>query len=328
MTAAPRIAGLDLLRPVGRGGMGEVWAARDPATDRLVAVKLLPPLASPKAAARFKREIAAAARLAHPALASVYAAGEAEDGRPYYTMELVEGMTLREALSDRGAPALGPRAAVTLVARLARGLEHAHDRGVIHRDVKPANILIDERGDPRLVDFGLAAVDGWPRLTSEHHVVGTPSYMAPEVARGEVREPGAAADVWALGVVLYEALAGKLPFPGGKSFDEHVANLSSHVPAAPSSSAKAVDAALDRVVLRALDPALERRHPSCRDLALELEAWLAGVPPPPPRSSAGMAIVVGAMILAILAVGCLAILIGFKGEAARLPRDRPPQGEQ
>ena len=204
-----------LIRPLGRGGMGAVYLARDVQLDRDVALKTPSKraAANPELAERFLREARAAALLRHPHLCPVFDAGE-EDGRLYLTMAYLPGRSLREATG-------GPqpiRATARLLGRLADAMAHAHDQGVVHRDLKPGNVMLDERGKPAITDFGLAlrtggeATDG--RVTQSGAALGTPAYMAPEQIVGRQDLIGPRSDIYSLGVILYELLTGRLPFGG------------------------------------------------------------------------------------------------------------------
>jgi serine/threonine-protein kinase len=215
-TAGPTVAvGYELEELIGRGGMGVVHRARQLGLDRRVAIKTIAAGrdASPEQLQRFRREFEAVARLNDPAIVRVYDVG-IRDGVPYYAMELLEGGSLSDRLA---AGPLGVSEAATLVERLARAIEHAHRQGVIHRDLKPSNILFDREGQAKVADFGLARrldPDPGEAATRSSMLLGTPSYMAPEQAAGRPDGVGAGADVYALGVLLYECLAGRPPFVG------------------------------------------------------------------------------------------------------------------
>ena len=199
-----------LTERIASGGMGTVWAAEDEVLSRKVAVKVLnEALASdPRFGERFRREARAAARLTHPNIAGTFDYGE-DDGRPYIVMELIEGENLADRLA--GAGSLSPEETGRIGAAVADALAYAHAMGIVHRDVKPANVMITPRDEVKVMDFGIAApVMGATGLTATGNVMGTAKYLSPEQARGDRATP--ASDVYALGVVMYEALSGKSPF--------------------------------------------------------------------------------------------------------------------
>ncbi|HET9556519.1 MAG TPA: serine/threonine-protein kinase [Actinomycetota bacterium] len=206
------------------GGMGEVWAAHDLLLDRAVAVKLLGgALAGDgRAAERLRREARAAGRLDHPNIARVLDLGE-QDGRPYLVMELLEGESLAARIDRAGAMA-APEAA-RVVAAVADALEAAHQAGVVHRDVKPGNVFLTSDGEVKVLDFGIASAAGEAALTTGE-MLGTPAYLAPERVLGHPATP--AADVYALGVVLYELLAGRRPFDEGSDIELAMAHVHAH----------------------------------------------------------------------------------------------------
>ena len=216
---APHIEGYHMLRPLGGGGMGNVYLARDEALNRIVAIKLITDrLASePAARSRFVREARAMAAVEHPHVVRVYGYGEA-DGRAYLVMEHVSGGSLADRLR-RDGPLPLPDALATL-RQVIDGLEAAWERQLIHRDVKPANILVEQKGHARVADFGLAkplSVQGdSPSLTFTGLVIGTPHYISPEQARGE--QVNFRTDIYSAGIVLYEMLAGEPPFAGSSPF--------------------------------------------------------------------------------------------------------------
>ena len=215
-----RFGRYELLRRLGAGAMGEVWLARDTQLDRQVALKLPSAAAADDAELRerFLREARAAATLHHPHLCPVYDAGEetGEDGVPrlYLTMAYIKGQSLHDAAT--GAQPV--RTAARLIRKLADAMAHAHDRGVVHRDLKPANVMLDEVGRLSITDFGLArrsaGKDGAARMTQDGAILGTPAYMSPEQITGDANAVGPQADIYALGVMLYELLTGRLPFEG------------------------------------------------------------------------------------------------------------------
>jgi hypothetical protein len=261
-----------LVDHLGAGATATVWRARDLELGRDVALKaLLGSGVDPELAGRFEREGIVLGRLNHPNVVPVLASG-IEDGRPYLVMELVDGKPLDAVLRD------GPLAvddALDLVADVAAGLGAAHRAGVIHRDVKPANIVCDQEGVPRLVDFGIARVDDMTAMTQANTVLGTANYLSPEQARGE--RLGPESDVYALGCVLFELLTGTPPFVA----DSHVAVAYRHVhdePVSPSSLRPEVPAAVDAIVLRCLAKWPAGRYPTASDLEVDLRRARAGEP--------------------------------------------------
>ncbi|MCO5168417.1 MAG: serine/threonine protein kinase [Planctomycetes bacterium] len=262
----------DLVAELGRGGVGAVFRARERASGREVAVKVLLDAggATPEDLERFRREGELAAGLVHPGIVRVHAAGDV-GGLMFLACELVEGA--RDlATAARGLP---PLERARLVRDVARALGHAHARGVVHRDVKPDNLLVGADGRVRVSDFGVAGGRGLERLTRTGAIVGTPRYMAPEQIDGDRARVGAPADVWALGVVLFEVLAGARPFEAdgltalyGRIVVDPTPDLRARAPDAPR--------ALAAVVERALEKRPERRYPDAEALADDLDRALAG----------------------------------------------------
>ncbi|MBN2172412.1 MAG: serine/threonine protein kinase, partial [Candidatus Krumholzibacteriota bacterium] len=250
------LAHYEILARLGEGAMGEVYRARDLKLERDVALKFLKPQAvgGGQDRDRFLREARAAAALDHPNICTVHEIGEAE-GRTYIAMACVEGPSLRERI-DAGPLALDE--ALDLAVQAASGLKAAHAKGIVHRDVKPANIMLDAEGRATIMDFGLARTADATRLTQDGSTLGTAAYMAPEQAQG--LEAGPQADVWALGVVLFEMLTGRLPFRG-----EHVPALMFAIvheePTPLRELAPDLPAGLERVVGRALAKDPQRRYP-------------------------------------------------------------------
>ena len=265
---APLFPQLDVLELLGQGGMGAVYKVRQVKLDRLVALKVLPPEVGqdPAFAERFTREARALARLGHPHVVGVHDFGES-GGLFYLLMEYVEGGNLREAMAGGR---LVPAEALAVVGQVCDALEYAHAEGVVHRDVKPENILLDGRGRVKVADFGLAKLAGGPRreytLTGSRQVVGTLDYMAPE-QRTRPQEVDHRADVYSVGVVLYELLTGELPL--GRF--------------APPSQQAPVDPRLDAVVFRALERDPERRYQRVSEVQRDLVSAAAGAS----RSAAG-----------------------------------------
>jgi tRNA A-37 threonylcarbamoyl transferase component Bud32 len=263
---APHFPQLEILELVGQGGMGAVYKARQTKLDRLVALKILPPEwgGDPAFAERFSREARALARLNHPHIVAVHDFGET-GGLFYLLMEFVDGGNLRQRLQD--GP-LAPEQALAVIPQLCDALEYAHEEGIVHRDVKPENILLDRRGRAKIADFGLAKLLGKPRaeftLTASHQVMGTLDYMAPE-QRQRPLEIDHRADIYSLGVVFYEMLTGELPL--GRF--------------APPSRRTGVDARIDEVLFRALETDPEQRYQSAGAFKTDLQSGGAEAPAAP-----------------------------------------------
>ncbi len=331
----PRSFGdFELLEEVGRGGMGVIHRARQRSLNRIVALKLIlaGEWASPDFVERFRTEAEAAAALEHPNIVPIHEVGH-QEGQHYLAMKFVEGGSLARLLDDAqrnqpDAPPYPAREAARLVATIGRAVQHAHDRGVLHRDLKPGNILIDRTGQPFLTDFGLAKLvrrDGHPSRTVA--ALGTPAYMAPEQASGR----GAittAVDVYGLAAVLYELLTGRPPFAGGTSF-ETIRRVLEHDPTAPRRLVPGLSRDLENICLRGLakDPA--RRYPSAAALIDDLERWLRGEPvqarPVGPFERAAKWArrnPAQAALVAVLSAGAVLFLIQRATSRAELQRER------
>ncbi|MFO0823419.1 MAG: protein kinase [Gemmataceae bacterium] len=265
----------EVLSEIGRGGMGVVYKARQRALNRIVALKVV--LAGGHASlsqrVRFLAEAEAVAALNHPGIVSVYEFGTWGE-QPYMALEYCPGGTLADKL--RGTP-IPARDASSLVERVARAVAAVHDRGIIHRDLKPANILFGTDGSPKVGDFGLAKMSQSAGLTVTGAVLGTPSYMAPEQARGQAKSVGPAADIYALGAVLYECFTGRPPFRGASPSDTIVQSLSQE-PVAVRALNPSVPVDLETVCLKCLEKDPARRYPSAVAFANDLQRFLDGRP--------------------------------------------------
>ena len=269
-----------LLEELGRGGMGVVYRVREPGRDRVVALKrmLRGTDSSMRDVERFRVEAMAASHLAHPHIVPVFQVGELE-GQPFFTMQYVEGTTLARRLAEGPMPGLD---AARLLVPVCRAIQYAHDRGVLHRDLKPSNILIDREGHPYVSDFGLAKrLDdpAAPSLTPSGALVGTPSYMPPEQARGSLRRgpTGPASDVYSLGAILYHALVGRPPFQGATPIETLMLVLEED-PIPPRVLNPRVSPDLEMIALRCLQKQPEHRYPSAAAMAEDLEAFLRDEP--------------------------------------------------
>jgi WD40 repeat protein len=269
------IPGYEVLQELGRGGMGVVYKARQIAADRVVAVKMIlsGAMAGEEERRRFRTEVAAAARLQHPNVVQLFEVGEA-GGCPFFSLEFVDGGSLADRLD--GTPWDGARAAA-LVAGLADAMQAAHQLGVVHRDLKPANILLTANGQPKIGDFGLARKLDETGQTVSGVVVGTPSYMAPEQAGGKVREVGPAADVYALGAILYELLTGRPPFKGATTLDT-LAQVAATDPVPPRQLQPRTPRDLETICLKCLEKTPARRYASAKALGDDLRRFADGLP--------------------------------------------------
>jgi WD40 repeat protein/tRNA A-37 threonylcarbamoyl transferase component Bud32 len=272
----------ELIDEIARGGMGVVFKARQVSLNRIVAVKMVLAgiLATKADRDRFHAEAQAAALLDHPNIVPVYEVGE-YDGQHYFSMGYVDGLSLAARLADGPLP---PKEAAELVATVAEAVEYAHRQGVIHRDIKPSNIVIDCQGRPRVTDFGLAKRVGAPGtpgrgsdLTATGQVLGTPSYMPPEQAAGQINAVGPAADVYSLGALLYTSLAGRPPFQAATPL-ETLQQVIDQEPVAVRQLNAAVPRDLETIVLKCLEKSVPRRYASAQALADDLQRYLEGRP--------------------------------------------------
>jgi serine/threonine protein kinase/Flp pilus assembly protein TadD len=266
----------ELLGEVGRGGQGVVFRARQKSLNRTVALKVisLGQWASKTHLKRFRLEAEAAARLEHPGIVPIHEVGE-RDGQCYFSMKFVEGGQLDEVV--RRAP-MSIRQAAELIAKVARTVNYAHEHGILHRDIKPGNILLDVKGEPHLTDFGLARlVESESSVTHTLEVLGTPSYMAPEQAVGNNAAISSVTDVYGLGAVLYQLLTGQPPFAGGTTY-ETIKLLLETEPRQPRQLNPKIDRDLSTICLKCLEKDPKRRCSSALALAEDLERWLKHEP--------------------------------------------------
>src|SRR6266404_1593402 len=266
----------ELLEEIGRGGQGVVFRARQKSLNRTVALKVisLGQWASKAHLKRFRLEAEAAARLEHPGIVPIHEVGE-RDGSCYFSMKFVEGGQLDEVARREPIPI---RQSVGLMVKVARTVHYAHEHGILHRDIKPGNILLDRKGEPHLTDFGLARLlETESSVTQTLDVLGTPSYMAPEQAVGNNAAVSSATDVYGLGAVLYQLLTGQPPFAGGTTY-ETIKLLLDTEPRQPRLLNPKIDRDLSTICLKCLEKDPKRRYTSALALAEDLERWLRHEP--------------------------------------------------
>lgn len=281
----PRVVGgYELLREIGRGGMGVVYEARQGKLNRLVALKLLlaGEFASEAAVARFTEEATVIGSLEHPNIVPIYEVGEYE-GRHFYTMKLIAGQSLAkrceaaQSVGHGGTP-FDPRTSAAMLQKIARAVHFVHLRGIIHRDLSPENILIDDTGEPWVTDFGLSRLlDDDRRLTRSYTIVGKPDYMSPEQADPHAPALTTATDLFSLGAVFYELLTGRRPFAAQTPLAT-LERLRNENPRPPSALNGAIDRDLDTICLKCLSKEPAGRYESAAALADDLERWLRGEP--------------------------------------------------
>ncbi|MCA9067577.1 MAG: protein kinase [Planctomycetaceae bacterium] len=267
-----RIGDYEILREVGRGGMGVVLQAQHQSLDRVVAIKMLRmgALASQEEFARFANEVQIVAKLDHPNIVPIFHVGEHE-GHPYFAMKFIDGAGLDQSLENYQTDDLS---VAGLVLKLALAIDHAHQRGVLHRDLKPGNVLIDEQGEPHITEFGLSRrLEGDQEITQTGSIIGTPSYMAPEQATGERNEITTATDVYGLGAVLYTLMTGRPPFRD-ETVLKTIEKVRHHRPAPPSSLRPNVSKDLEAICLKCLEKNAGDRYASAAGLARDLEHFL------------------------------------------------------
>ena len=321
-----------ILEEIGRGGMGVIYRARQRHSHRIVALKriLSCHVDSQETLMRFRREAQAAAKLDHPNILPIYEVSESEEGLPFFSMKFAGGGSLLEAV-----PALRrePRRAVALMAKVARALQYAHGEGILHRDLKPGNILLDGHSEPQVSDFGLAKwLEPMSDLTRTPSIFGTPGYIAPEQVNGSASKLTPAADIYGLGAILFHLLSGRPPFIG-----EHALKVIQQATEKPAPKLRSLAPALDRDLETICAKCLERephaRYRSAGELAEDLERWLHGHsivarPVSPPvrlwRWSRRNPIVAG-MAALLLTLGTAVGILIWKGEVAPENSD-PPAG--
>jgi eukaryotic-like serine/threonine-protein kinase len=309
-----------LEHPLGHGGMATVFLARDEELDRPVAVKLLAENLADDAAfrKRFLREARLAARLSHPNVVSVYDAGATEDARPYIVMEYVEGVTLADLLRERGR--LPATEAVGLAVQACHGLAHAHAAGLVHRDVKPQNLLLRPDGTLKVADFGIARAAETTALTQAGTVLGTAAYLSPEQAAGE--EVTSAADVYALGAVLYELLTGRPPYELDSLADLAAKQAEGSITPV-SELAQEVPRHVEDAVMRSLARNPAYRPASAEALASELSGEPATKVAPEPRRPAATRRRLWLALTAALVAAAIALGVAFGSRDGGSPRPKP-----
>jgi WD40 repeat protein len=269
----PAVPGYEVLGFLGEGGMGVVYRARHVGLDRLVALKLLRG-GSSKRLARFRAEALADARLQHPHIVQIFEIGEYQ-GQPYLALELLEGGSLETKMAGRPQ---APRDAAALVCLLARAIEYAHSRGIVHRDLKPSNVLLTAEGIAKIADFGLAKfLESTDTQTQSGDLVGTPRYMAPEQTSGAPEGVGPAADIYSLGVILYELMTGRAPLQAPTPV-ETLLLIRSQEPLPPSRLLPRLPRDLETICLKCLQKDPRKRYANARELAEDLDRFLVGKP--------------------------------------------------
>jgi len=279
----PQIARYRIIRILGEGGMGTVYEAEQDSPRRRVALKVVRAgLSTREMLKRFERESQALGRLQHPGIAQVYEAGTADVGsasQPYFAMEFIQGAPLKEYVAANG---LDLRARIELVAKICDAVQHAHDRGIVHRDIKPGNILVDRMGQPKVLDFGVARLlEAQPSETlhtSEGQLVGTLAYMSPEQVLADPSTIDARSDVYAIGVVLYELLAGRMPYDVTGRQHEAVQAILEEDPGPLSTINRQFRGDVETIVAKALEKDRGRRYGSAAALASDLRRYLVNEP--------------------------------------------------
>jgi len=332
-----------IIRLIGEGGMGAVYQAEQEQPRRTVALKVIKSVwANPELVRRFELESEALARLQHPGIAQVYEAGaaETESGpQPYFAMEFIHGQTLCEYAA---AHHLSTRARLEIMVRICDAVQHAHQRGIIHRDLKPGNILVDETGQPKILDFGVARMTDADahatRQTDLGQLIGTLAYMSPEQVLADPLELDTRSDVYALGVILYEILADRLPYTLSNKLHEALQTIRETDPARLSSISRNYRGDIETIVAKALEKDKTRRHNSAADLAADIRHYLDEEPIAARRPSTayqlqkfarrnralveGVAAVFVVLVAGIVASTWQAVRANRAGQSALVERDR------
>jgi serine/threonine protein kinase len=274
--SSARFGSYELIEEIARGGMGVVYKARQRKLDRIVALKMIraDQFDSESSILRFQNEAEAAAKLDHPGVVPIFDVGD-QDGQPYLSMAFIDG----ESLATRvGRGRLDPPEAARIVRDVAQAIQHAHERGIVHRDLKPANILLDSSDRPRVTDFGFARrVDVPIGLSLDGNIIGTPSYMSPEQAGGDMSRVGPACDIYSLGAVLFHLLTGRPPFVGANML-EIIRQVSQKPAESPRAINPSVPISLERICLKCLAKKPEQRYMTAGEVAAELDRYLQSSP--------------------------------------------------
>jgi len=343
-----RIGQYRILAKLGAGGMGVVYQAEQEHPRRIVALKVIRPgWISPQLLQRFERESEALGRLQHPGIARIYEAGAADAGygaQPYYAMEFIQGQSLGKYVEGHQ---LHTRGRLEIMAKICEAVHHAHQRGIIHRDLKPGNIVVDETGQPKILDFGVARMTDsdthTTRQTDLGQLVGTLAYMSPEQVLANPLELDTRSDVYALGVILYELLAGRLPYTLSRKLHEAVQTIRETDPAPLSTVSNSYRGDIETIVSKSLEKDRERRYSSAADLAADIRRYLDDEPiaARPPSAAyqlqkfarrnralvAGIAAVFVVLLGGIVASTRQAVRVNRAGQVALAERDRALEAE-